>query len=607
MAPGVGRLSGRLAKLEKAPGWGSGPSARQLAESERCRAEPAYFISTYCKVLSEEAGDWAPFALWPGQVEALNALVEHRLVVFLKARQLGATWLVLAFVLWLALTRPIVTVLLFSKRDDEAVDLLRTRLKGMYRRLPDWLRSDPAPGDPDNDHELALGNGSRIKAFPTGTGDSYTASLAFVDEADLVPDLDRLMRAVKPTIDGGGRMVLLSRSDKGKPESPFKRIYRAARQGASGWYPLFLPWSARPGRDAAWYEAQRRDVYARTGALDDLFEQYPATEAEALTARTLDKRLAPQWLSACYREAAPAQTLPAGAPSLAGLEVYAGPQAGRRYVLGADPAEGNPTSDDSAMTVLDCGTGEECAALAGKFDPSVFASHITAVAGWYNGAATLAERNNHGHATLLWLRDNSKVNLLRDHDNRDGWNTTTKSKALLWATAADAFRDGTTVLHSFATFTQLTSIEGATLRAPEGQHDDRAMSYALALQARALDASPEWNLFVINLPGPRLGRPAPAPAPTVGSADVRWFSQSQKYQSTPTVNGQKVYGPEFATEAEAVYAGGLLRHAAGEPRPEAPEGLDGPAGARVLEKVARWLAQSGRANGLPPALPPGVT
>jgi hypothetical protein len=114
-----------------------------------------------------------------------------------------------------------------------------------------------------------------------------------------------------------------------------------------------------------------------------------------------------------------------------------------------------------------------------------------------------------------------------------------------------------------------------------------------------------WNLFVINLPGPRLDRPAPAPA--VGSADVRWFSQSQKYQSTPTVNCQKVYGPEFATEAEAVYATGLIRHAAGESRSEAPEGLDGPAGARVLEKVALWLAQSGRANGLPPALPPGVT
>jgi hypothetical protein len=234
----------------------------------------------------------------------------------------------------------------------------------------------------------------------------------------------------------------------------------------------------------------------------------------------------------------------------------------------------------------------------------VFASHIAAVAEWYNGAATLVEKNNHGFAVLLWLRDNSRVSLLRDLDNKDGWNTTTKSKALLWTTAADAFRDGATLLHSFATFTQLAGIGGATLRAPEGQHDDRAMGYALALQARVLDASPEWNLFVINLPGPRTGPPPPAPAPAVGSDDVRWFPQSRKYQSCPSFNGQKLYGPEFASEPEAVYAAGLIRHAAGEPRPEAPEELDGQAAGRVVEKVGQWLQQAGKANGLPPALPP---
>jgi hypothetical protein len=39
------------------------------------------------------------------------------------------------------------------------------------------------------------------------------------------------------------------------------------------------------------------------------------------------------------------------------------------------------------------------------------------------------------------------------------------------------------VLHSFDTFSQLASIEGSTLRAPEGEADDRADAYALACQA----------------------------------------------------------------------------------------------------------------------------
>ncbi len=258
---------------------------RLQIEILKCRKSFAYFCDSYCQNLSDcgQGGSWVPFHLWPQQRRVAELLQANRLVVVLKARQLGLTWLVLAFTLWLLLFHPIATVLLFSRRDDEAVDLLTVRLRGMYDRLPAWLQASAVTTA--NDHEWALVSGSRALAFPTTAGDSYTATLAVVDEADLCTDLDRLMRAVKPTIDAGGRMVLLSRSDKSKPQSPFKRMYRAARQEQNGWVPVFLPWDARPDRDAAWYEAQRRDVLARTGSADDLAEQYPATDAEALAPR----------------------------------------------------------------------------------------------------------------------------------------------------------------------------------------------------------------------------------------------------------------------------------------------------------------------------------
>src|SRR5262249_50755169 len=132
-------------------------------------------------------------------------------------------------------------------------------------------------------------------------------------------------------------------------------------------------------------------------------------------------------------------------------------------------------------TVLDRETGEEAAALAGKFQPSTLAAHADAVGQWYNRADLLVERNNHGHAVLLWLKDNSKLARLRGTDGVEGWLSNTRGKTLLYDTCADAFRDGATVLHSFGTFTQLASIEGSSLRAPEGEPDDRADSYALAL------------------------------------------------------------------------------------------------------------------------------
>jgi hypothetical protein len=453
---------------------------------EQCRRDFARFVGC-CQILSETAGpsaDWVPFDLWPAQLEVARQFQAHRLLVVLKARQLGLTWLALAFALWHVLLHPVATVLVFSRRDDEAVDLLG-RLKEMHRRLPPWLAARRV--ERDNDHEWALADGSRVLAFPTTAGDSYTATLAIVDEADLVPDLDKLLRSVKPTIDAAGRLLLVSRADKGQPESAFKRIYRGAVAGTSDWAPVFLPWNARPDRDAAWYEAQKRDILARTGAPDDLFEQYPATDAEALAPRSLDKRLPAEWLRQCYRPQEPL-TGPSHPtwkpPAIPGLAVYAPPAPGRRYVVGADPAEGNPTSDPSALEVLDVDSGEEVASLAGRYEPATFAAHVDAVGRYYNQAAVLVERNNHGHAVLLWLRDNSRLFRLGGHDGNTGWHTTTKGKALLYDGAGEALRDRETVLHGLDTFSQLASIEGATQRAPEGLPDDRATAFALALAGR---------------------------------------------------------------------------------------------------------------------------
>ena len=451
-------------------------------EIHKCRKCPGYFLDSYAFIYDAVSGDWVPFRLWPAQIQTIQTVAANRLMVILKARQLGLTWLVLGFALWLILFHPAATVLLFSRRDDEAVDLLGTRLRGMYDRLPAWLKVRSF--GVDNDHEWELSNGSRVLAFPTTAGDSYTATLAIVDEADLVADLDRLMRAVKPTIDGGGRMVLLSRADKSQPHSPFKRIYQAAKLRLTEWIPIFLPWNARPDRDRAWYHVQKTDALHRTGSLDDMHEQYPASDVEALQPRTLDKRIAPLWLRQCYQERTPLTDLPIEAPSIPGLEVYALPTRGRIYVIGVDPAEGNPTSDDSALTVLDWEKGEEVASLAGKFQPSTLAGYADAIGRWYGQTCVMVERNNHGHAVLLWLGEHSQLTLLCGHDNGLGWLSSLRGKALLYEACADAFRNRETVMHSFATFTQLSSVDGSTLRAPDGEYDDRAISYALACAAR---------------------------------------------------------------------------------------------------------------------------
>ena len=58
-------------------------------------------------------------------------------------------------------------------------------------------------------------------------------------------------------------------------------------------------------RTGEWYEAEKRAFLAQTGALDDLYQEYPATDAEAMAPRSLDKRLPAQWLQNCYRPQEP--------------------------------------------------------------------------------------------------------------------------------------------------------------------------------------------------------------------------------------------------------------------------------------------------------------
>lgn len=461
-------------------------SAQEREEYRLCKDDIAYFIGNYVMILNATDETWLPFELWPAQRATLAQMHESRQLIILKARQLGLTWLCLAYALWRIVFFPIATIGIFSRREEDAKELLDKRLKGMYERLPDWMKASAVIDN--NKTHWQLSTGSSAMAFATNGGRQYTFSLVMVDEADFQPDLPGLLTAVKPTIDAGGRMWLISSVNKDLPESRFKKTYRAAKTGSDQWRHIFLPWQARPGRTLDWYERQKVECMATTGALDDLHQEYPATDTEALAPRSLDKRIAPIWLEACYEEMEPLRKV-AGVPAIPGLEIYKTVTPGRSYVLGADPAEGNPNSDDSALTVLDTVSGEECAVLAGKFEPSIFGSYIQLVSDYYRHAPAMIERNNHGHAVIQWVDEHAPtVSLLNGHDEKSGWLSSKLGKTLLYTECAEHFRtnaqDETKVLHSFASYTQLASIEGATLRAPEGQHDDRADSYALAQVGR---------------------------------------------------------------------------------------------------------------------------
>jgi len=127
----------------------------------------------------------------------------------------------------------------------------------------------------------------------------------------------------------------------------------------------------------------------------------------------------------------------------------------------------------------------EVAALAGKIQPSTLGAYADEVGCFYNHAPLAVERNNHGHAVLLWLEEHSELKRLTGYDDKPGWLNNARGKALMYSECADAFREGaqegTKLVHSMLTYLQLASIEGSTLQAPDGEHDDRATAYALGV------------------------------------------------------------------------------------------------------------------------------
>lgn len=224
-----------------------------------------------------------PFHLWDAQRALLADIESERLLFILKARQLGISWLICAYCLWLCLYHGGRVVLMLSIGQDEADEMLR-RVNVMYWRLPETLRAKLPALTKENTEEMAWSNGSVIRSLPARktAGSGYTASVVVLDEFAKNAWAREIYTAIKPTIDGGGKLIILSTAN-GKANL-FYELCERAMAGAGRFIFRFIPWHARPGRDAAWYQAVAAD------AIDDghMKQEYPATPEEAFEATEVD-------------------------------------------------------------------------------------------------------------------------------------------------------------------------------------------------------------------------------------------------------------------------------------------------------------------------------
>lgn len=263
-------------------------AARQ-AELQYIATDLPYYIAEYVHIEDKDAAEViVPFDLWPAQRELLGSIHSNRLNIILKARQLGVTWLTLAYASWCLLCNAGWLIIALSRTEDEAKELVR-RLTVILSHMPALLREDCKENEQwrgikyksttlSIDVIFPDGRISTFKAFPSssGAGRSFTANVLILDEWAFQQAAEQIWLSVYPTINRptGGKVIGLSTIERG---TLFEQLYLDAHEGKNNFNALFLAWDADPRRTAQWYEQTKRDLG------DLIMQEYPATVSEALT------------------------------------------------------------------------------------------------------------------------------------------------------------------------------------------------------------------------------------------------------------------------------------------------------------------------------------
>lgn len=254
--------------------------ARQQAMQRRLRALPLAGFAARTQIEVPHGDDVAhvPFDPWPSQVDVLDAMDRERLIVFLKARQIGVSWLACLYALRQCTLFPGQSVLCLSRGQLEANELVH-RISFMYHQHADrrWLPRLVA----DNTADLGWSNESSVisLAATKNAGRSLTASVALLDEWAFMAWPRQTLAAVKPTIDAGGKLFIISSADG--QGSAYHQFWQHAQAGINGYKAIFLPWFAHPGRGPDWRDQK---IVEASGDTASVLREYPANDIEAFTA-----------------------------------------------------------------------------------------------------------------------------------------------------------------------------------------------------------------------------------------------------------------------------------------------------------------------------------
>lgn len=185
-------------------------NTQQRQVIQRCQKSVSFFLTNFGRLKHPSAGV-LPFHPFSYQREAIRCFRKYRLNIFRKCRQSGISKISGAFATWFAMFHPHKTILIVSRRNEDAMGFLRDHIVFLYEHLPPWMKEVWKPIK-QNEHEIIFPNGSRIQSL-TSHPDvlrSNASSLNIIDEAAFIQGMDTLWAAGWPTLQHGGNVIVIS-------------------------------------------------------------------------------------------------------------------------------------------------------------------------------------------------------------------------------------------------------------------------------------------------------------------------------------------------------------------------------------------------------------
>jgi len=483
----------------------------ELVEFTLCKLHSYYFLDRYCKTLDPVAGP-VPLKLFDFQKIALAEFQLNRKVIFRKSRQVGASIITGAYALWRANFYKAQIIKIISLSLKDAIEFKEKTIDINYHDMPGFLKTKTTR-DGYNKLSLKMINQSKLTVLPKNkqAGRGGTPSLMIIDEAAFNEWMDDIWKAVGPSLDKGGDIIVISTTNG--VGNWYHITYTKAIEQLNEFYPIYIPWWRYPNRSNPWLQdvlddkVGNQNAFIKKQELKQLAYEGPPKDgpwlwkmrANSKTDKDFQQEIMAEFLGSGETVITSKSILRAqedimdpkwedrlpNDDHIPGLWVWKDVDPGSMYMLTSDTATGHG-KDYSTFHVIDVYKNEQVAEYKYQIPTDKMGEVIRKVAIYYNMAYVVIETNHPGPAVFNEVHNSKTEPYYNCYTKVKGkvivsWETTSKSRVLL---IEDFFKDienGYTKIYSSRLLDEIKVFNWNDNGKPEalkGYNDDLVMAYA---------------------------------------------------------------------------------------------------------------------------------